>query len=158
MLNQADYEQAVETCLDDVYRLALSITGSAADAADLSQIVFIRLSQRRRPFESEAHLKNWLLKCAANESRSLLRSFWKRSVRPVEDWMEPKARQPDPREEQIRTLVDGLKRKDRILVHLYYWQGCTHKEIAQLLNMSESAVSTRLYRIRVQLKAKLEES
>ena len=45
-----------------------------ADAEDVMQTTLLRLLEHRQPFESEEHMKHWLLRVAVNESRKLLRS------------------------------------------------------------------------------------
>ena len=57
---------------DDVFRLALSYTGQIADAEDISQTVFLKLMDHYSRL-TPGKEKNWLLKVAANESRSMLR-------------------------------------------------------------------------------------
>lgn len=156
-MEEKEYESAVLAYLDDIYRLACSITGSEADAADISQVVFIRLTKTEKEFETSRHLKNWLLKCTANESRSLLRSFWRKNVFSQEDWMEPEVKPQDPILLYLRDLIQGLSKTDRAILLLYYWQDYDQKEIGSLLNMSPGAVSMRLLRIRKKLKTKLTE-
>lgn len=151
-MEEKEYEIAVSRYLDDLYRFACSVTGNEADAADVVQVVFMKLASSEKEFESGLHLKNWLLKCAANESKSLLRSYWRKHVFSQEDWMENQAVSEDPSLFYIRDLVSRLSKKDRVIVSLYYWQGYDHKEIGRLLNMNPSAVSTRLMRIRRKLK------
>lgn len=56
---------------DDVFRLALSYTGQIADAEDISQTVFLKLMDHYSRL-TPGKEKNWLLKVAANESRSML--------------------------------------------------------------------------------------
>ena len=53
-----------------------------ADAEDVMQTTLLRLLEHRQPFESEEHMKHWLLRVAVNESRKLLRSFWRRHAVP----------------------------------------------------------------------------
>lgn len=159
-MEDKDYEKAVRDHLDDVYRLARSITRSDADAADICQIVFLRLYQSRRHFEDGQHLKNWLLKCAANESKSLLRTVWKRRVQ-TDAQQEiinlSDSRQPEETEDPV--LMDALAKltkSERALIHLYYWQGYSAAEIGSLLSISPTAASARLYRARKKLKEQLE--
>lgn len=156
-MEEKEYESAVLAYLDDIYRLACSITGNEADAADISQVVFIRLTKTEKEFETSRHLKNWLLKCTANESRSLLRSFWRKNVFSQEDWMEPEVKPQDPILLYLRDLIQGLSKTDRAILLLYYWQDYDQKEIGSFLNMSPGAVSMRLLRIRKKLKTKLTE-
>lgn len=153
-MDEESYTKAVETYLNDVYRLAYSISGNAADAADISQNVFLKLSMQmeKKTFENQAHLKNWLLRCAANEARSLLRSFWKKNVQISDEWVPDEPESIHPEGLLLRSLIEQLSKTDRAIVVLFYWHGYDQKEIAKMLRLTVSTVSTRLYRTRQKLK------
>lgn len=68
---------------DDVYRLAVSYTKSRQDAEDVCQNVFLKLMKQESIDPGKE--KSWLLKVAANECRSLLRSHWWRTTVPLEE-------------------------------------------------------------------------
>lgn len=61
-----------------IYRVAYHALGSPHDAEDVMQTVLLRLYECKKDFKSEEHMKHWLLRVAVNESRRLLRSFWRR--------------------------------------------------------------------------------
>ena len=79
----------VDQYADTVFRVAYHSLGNRADAEDVMQTVLLRLYEQRKPFESEAHVKHWLIRVAINESRKLLRSFWRRNRVGLEEWQEP---------------------------------------------------------------------
>mgnify|MGYP002226503356 CR=1 FL=1 len=54
----------------------------------MTQTVLLKLYQQGDRFESEEHRKHWLLRVSVNESRKLLRSFWRRVSVPLDDWRE----------------------------------------------------------------------
>ena len=68
---------------DPVYRLALSMTGSPADAEDVCQTVFLRLLEKQPELPPERE-RAWLLQVAANECRSLWRRLRRRPTIPLE--------------------------------------------------------------------------
>ena len=82
------FAQAVQTYGDTVYRVAFHALNSREDAEDVMQTVMLKLFEYDKEFESEAHLKHWLLRVSVNESRKLLRSFWRRVSVPLDDWRE----------------------------------------------------------------------
>lgn len=82
------FRQAAQTYGDTIYRVAYHAVKNQADAEDIMQTVLLRLLECRKEFESEAHLKHWLLRVSVNESRKLLRSFWRRTSVPLEEWHE----------------------------------------------------------------------
>ena len=90
-LTDAAFEGAVERYGDTVFRLAYSYLKNRADAEDVMQTVMLKLFEYDKEFESEAHLKHWLLRVSVNESRKLLRSFWRRVSVPLDDWRELEA-------------------------------------------------------------------
>lgn len=136
---------------DDVYRLAVSYTKCRQDAEDVCQNVFLKLM--RQPNIDPGKEKSWLMKVTANECRSLLRSSWWRTTVPLE------AAQAIPAPEasgKFETIM-RLKPKYRVVLHLHYYEGFTTAEIAKLLRISQSAVTTRLNRGRRELKILIEE-
>ncbi len=82
------FAQAARTYGDTVYRVAYHALNNPADAEDVAQTVLLRLYEHKKEFESEEHMKHWLLRVAVNESRKLLRSFWRRTSVPLEEWRE----------------------------------------------------------------------
>ena len=76
---------------------ALPSLNRREDAEDVTQTVLLRLYECDKEFESEEHMKHWLLRVAVNESRRVLRSFWRRSCVPLEEWREEAAPEdPEP--------------------------------------------------------------
>ena len=96
-MNKARFNDAARRYQNMVYRTALHALGSPQDAEDAVQEVFLRLFQYRGTFESEEHLRRWLLRVTVNYCRDVLKSPWrKRRV----SW-----------EEALK-----LERKDRLLL------------------------------------------
>ena len=77
-MEQEFFDQAAQRWQDMVFRLALHQLGSYADADDAVQEVFLRLWRQKAPFESEEHLRRWLLRVTVNWCRDQLRSPWRR--------------------------------------------------------------------------------
>ena len=139
-----------------VYGLALSILGSGHDAEDVTQTVLLKLYQQGDRFESEEHRKHWLLRVAVNESRRLLRSFWRSRAVPLdEQWDAPVS--DDPAKRELFQAVMGLETKYRLTIYLYYYEGCSVKEVAAALHANPSTVQTWLQRARERLRRELSE-
>lgn len=146
-----DIETLFEQYRDDVYRLALSYTKSIQEAEDVCQTVFLKLMEQKRiePGKERA----WLMQVTANRCKNLLRSsWWKRTV-PVEETMPA----PDLQYTDIWEIVMALPPKYRVLVYLRYYEELTTREMAELLHISQSAVTTRLSRARQMLREQLQE-
>ncbi len=144
-------EEPFEHYKDTVYRLALSYTKSRADAEDVCQTVFLKLMQQPRLPDNE---KAWLLKVTANTCRDLLRSAWWRRTESLDATLP--ASVPKELSEVYQTVM-ALHPKYRVVIYLRYYERCSTKEIAQLLGISQTAVTTRLSRGRELLRDILKE-
>ena len=79
------FERVARTYGDMLYRVAYHALKNRADAEDVTQTVLLKLYQQGDRFESEEHRKHWLLRVAVNESRRLLRSFWRSRAVPLDE-------------------------------------------------------------------------
>ena len=116
----------------------------------------LRLLEHRQPFESEEHMKHWLLRGAVNESRKLLRSFWRRHAVPLDEWRDAPVFQ-DPAQSELFQAVMALDAKYRLTIYLYYYEGCSVSETAAALRAKPSTVQTWLQRARARLRRTLSE-
>lgn len=145
----AELEQVMKNYGTAVYRLAYSQLRSTADAEDVYQDVFLRYFQKRPEFESEEHRKAWLLRVTINRAKSYLTSAWFRHTVPLE--REERVAFPEPEEQSLDDALSQLKHKERMLLHLYYYEELSVREISQLLGHKESTVRTQLTRARQRL-------
>lgn len=136
---------------DDVYRLALSCTRSPQEAEDICQSVFLKLMEH--PHITPGKEKAWLMQVTVNQCRSLLRSHWWSRTAPMEESLPA----PSAESDGLRETVMALDPKYRVVIYLYYYEQYSVKEIAELLRISPSNVSTRLFRARELLRKRLEE-
>ena len=135
---------------DDVFRLAYSYLGSRADGEDVCQSVFLKLAEGKTVL-LPGREKSWLLTCAANLCKSQLRSFWRRNVGELDETL-PFREQSD---QELWDAVMALPPKYRAVIHLYYWEGYDQGEIGEILNISRTAVQTRMSRARDMLRKEL---
>ena len=120
------------------------------------QTVLLRLFEQKAEFESEDHMKHWLLRVSVNESRKMLRSFWRRTAVPLEEWHELTA--PEDRERaELMGAVMALEPKYRLVIYLYYYEGLSVAETAAALRANPSTVQTWLLRARARLRKELSE-
>ena len=150
--------QAMGAWGGSVWRLALAQTGSKEDAEDVYQDVFLRLAQSATEFSSQEHLKAWLLRVAVNRCHDVARLRSRRPAVPLDSMpFEPSDAGPLSPDE-VRALweaVGELPESMRVVIHLYYQEGYSGKEIAGLLGLEPSTVRTRLQRARAQLTISL---
>ena len=146
-----DIETLFRQHKDDVYRLALSYTRSTQEAEDVCQSVFLKLMEQDSitPGKERA----WLMQVTANQCRNLLRSGWWKKTVPMEDTLLA----PDLQYSDTWEKVMALPPKYRVLIYLRYYEELTTGEIAELLHITQSAVTTRLSRARQMLREQLQE-
>lgn len=146
-----DIETLFRQHKDDVYRLALSYTRSTQEAEDVCQSVFLKLMEQDSitPGKERA----WLMQVTANQCRNLLRSGWWKKTVPMEDTLLA----PDLQYSDTWEKVMALPPKYRVMIYLRYYEELTTGEMAELLHISQSAVTTRLSRARQMLREQLQE-
>lgn len=137
---------------DDVFRLALSYLGNRADAEDVCQNVFLKLTDKRITLYPGKE-KSWLLTCTANACKNLLSSFWRKSVIGTETDIPFQAEA----ERNLYGALMTLPAPYRAVIHLYYFEGYSQGEIGEILHISRTAVQTRMSRARQKLKEALSE-
>ena len=135
---------------DDVYRLAVSYTRNHQEAEDVCQTVFLKLLEQDSITPGKE--KAWLMQVTANQCRSLLRSHWWKFTVPLDDAILT----PD-QENGVSHAVMALSPKYRVVVYLHYYEQYSTAEIARMLKITPTAVTTRLSRARQQLRHLLEE-
>lgn len=78
--NTKEYERILKMYSNDVYRMALLKTKNISEAEDIFQNVFIKLYTYDKTFESDIHIKAWLLKVTVNECINTIKSSWNSKV------------------------------------------------------------------------------
>ena len=145
-----DLETLFRRYRDDVYRLALSYTRSVQEAEDVCQSVFLKLLENSvTPGKERA----WLMQVTVNQCRNLLRSYWWKHT----DALDETIAAPEEDRGDVYRAVMGLKPKYRVVVYLRYYEAMTTKEIARLLKISPTAVTTRMNRAKEMLRESLKE-
>lgn len=144
----AELEQVLDMYGNTVYRLAYACMRSVMDAEDIYQDVFLRYFQKRPAFQSEEHRRAWLLKVTVNRARTAFRSAWFRHTVPLDD----RVAFTEPEEQKLDEALLQLSGKDRELLHLYYYEQLSVREIGDLLGRKESTVRTQLTRARGRLR------
>ena len=112
--------------------------------------------QAKKEFEDEQHLRAWLIRVAINKAKNLTLTFWRQHKVSLEDYMENLTFEA-PESENLFEEVMKLPQKYRIVIHLFYYEDYSIKEIAEILKLSQSNVKVRLSRARALLKESLKE-
>ena len=141
---------------NNVYAAAFSICKNASDAEDVVQDTFLKYYMTHKNFDSEQHIRAWLLRVAINKAKNIQASFWRRNGVPLEDYIETLSFET-PESKDLFEEVMKLPEKYRVVVHLFYYEDYSVKEIARILKISESNIKVRLSRGRALLKDALKE-
>lgn len=147
----------MERYQNHLYRIAFSICQNREDAEDVVQDTFLQYHILKKEFEDETHIRAWLMRVAINKSRNIVRAFWRKHRQSLESYME-ELNFPDSQSEELFEAVMRLPEKQRTVIHLFYYEDYSIKEIADILKLSESNVKTRLTRGRTMLKEQLKEA
>lgn len=144
-----------EKYIDTIYRVAYSWTKDSHDANDVTQEVLIQLLKTTKEFESDSHLKNWLIRVAVNQCKMLFRSPWKK-LEDISDYAETLGFEDQSNMELFQAVMK-LDKKYRVPLMLFYYEGYSTREISALLDLPENTVSTRLFRAKGKLSDYLKE-
>jgi len=171
--DKAEFAKLVDAYSVQIYRLALKILGDEQDAEDVLQNAFLKAFQSIGKFEGRSSLSTWLYRIAVNESFMLIRK--RKPVTPVPvdhelddeleiqhptqftDWcclpegelMDAEARA------YLDTAIQRLPEKLKVVFLLRDIEGLSIRETSQALDLTETAVKTRLLRARLNLREQL---
>jgi RNA polymerase sigma-70 factor, ECF subfamily len=150
-VNELDYEQAVNSLYESLYRFAYSLAGNADDAAELTQEAFARLLAKGGQLRDQSKVKAWLF-------TTLYRVFlgWKRretslphyEITSVESELPPVT--PDLvdqlQNEAVSESLMEVEERYRIPLALYYFENHSYAEIAAMLDIPIGTLMSRLSR------------
>ena len=118
---KVDLEKTYLTYRDNIFAIGLNYFGDPSDADDIVQETFYKLSRNNSDFESEEHIRNWLIRVAVNECKRISLSFWRKKRRPLEEYVEAVAFDSHD-ESELFSEVMKLKPKYRQVIHLFYYE------------------------------------
>ena len=156
-MTEEKFNHAVTAYGDNLYRIAFGWCKNRADAEDVVQDAFIKYLRADRTFASEEHIRNWLIRVVINDCKKLMRAPSRVRCEPLEEYAQ-RLYADEPEDGDLFLAVMGLPQKERVAVHLYYYEGYSVKEISRLLLVNESTIQSRLASARKKLKSKLKEA
>ena len=148
--------EAFQKYADRMFSCAFSVCRNKMDADDAVQDTLIKYHSLSRDFESEEHLKAWLLRVVINRAKDISSSFWRRNKVPWEDYMN-ELEFVSPEDSRLFEAVMKLPDKYRTVIHLFYYEEYSIREIAGILRCREGTVKSQLSRGRSLLKTMLKE-
>jgi RNA polymerase sigma-70 factor (ECF subfamily) len=143
-------DEVIEKYSNMVYRLALAQMRTKHDAEDIFQEVFLRYITKPRTFASEEHRKAWLIRVTVNRCRSLWSAWFRKSEQLDEVIIFEKNDEND-----LFEYLALLPPKYRPVIHLFYYEEMSVRQISEILEAKESTVRTWLTRARAMLGDKL---
>lgn len=156
MLTDEQFTHLAQTYMDTVFRVAFNYLKNRTEADDITQTVLLKLYRADRAFESEDHVKHWLIRVTANECKRMLRLPWRRTES-IENCAETLSFST-PEHSELFFATMALPKKYRVAIFLYYYEDYSTEEIAGALGIPKGTVCTHLKRGRELLKEKLLEA
>ena len=162
------FSNLVEKYQRPVYSVCYRMLGTPTAAEDAAQEAFIRAYKALDRYDPERSFATWLLSIASNYSIDQLRKR-KITILSMDSekhaWLAPPDPGPSPekaaleREKQalVQRILAELSETDRAAIVLQYWHDYSYEEIAETLDLSTSAVKSRLFRARRLLAEKWQE-
>lgn len=156
-IDDAFVQSVVERYANMLFRVSYQYVRNAPDAEDVVQDVLLQLMDRAFcvGFESDEHMKAWLIRVAINKSKNLAKGNARRRKR--ETSYGAFQQRNGGETEDLETAMDKLSAVAREAVYLHYYEGYTAKEIAGLLGKTDRAIQKCLSRSREKLKVYLSE-
>ena len=162
--DECAFRELVQLYQGAVFACTQAVTRNPVDAADAAQEAFIRFHRNLAQFDPRRPLKPYLMRIAANCSRTMITKRIRRAERELKAEGEKTAVsspateiQRVERRQLIRARVDELPETMRQVTSLYYLAECSCREVAEILEMTESAVKVALHRARQRLYREMRE-
>ena len=154
-MSKEEFVVFTEKYMDTIYRVAYSWTRNSHDANDVTQDVLIQRYKTTRTFESDSHMKNWLIRVTVNQCKMLFRSPWSK-MEDIGEYADTLGFEEESHLDLFQAVMN-LDKKYRVPILLFYYEDYSTTEIASILGIPEKTVSTRLFRAKAKLKNYLKE-
>ena len=147
-----------------IYNAAFWVLHKAEDASDISQIVFLKVAERLDDYDPKYKFFSWIYRIAVNESLNLLRR--KGHEEELDEEMDlPGADNADPlwqlsaaeRLRRVQSTLKSMATNDRVVLTLRHFSECSYQEMAQILELDEKTVKSRLFEARQRLRGLLKD-
>ena len=142
-----------------IYKATFRVLGNAEDAADITPVVLMRVTERLDDFDSRYKFFSWIYRIALNESLNLARKHGREE--PLgDDTQVAGARDAEPDwnldrselAERIQRALLGMAVDDRAVLTLRHFSDCSYREMSTILGIAEKTVKSRLFAARRRLR------
>lgn len=142
--NPEAFVQLIDLCRQDLYKVARGILKSDEDIADAIQDTILACYEKIHTLKKPKYFKTWLIRILINKSKDIL---LKNSRNKQLDYSQMEVYTVSPEANyEFTEVINSLDEKYRIILLLYYSEGFNTREIAEILDISENTVKTRLLR------------
>lgn len=149
-----DITQIYHRHASTVYKICYMMLKNVVDAEEAAQTVFLKLMQSDIVFRSAEHEKAWLIVTARNHCKNMLRHWWRRMRVTLEESDQKQLSEQISHDEVLEEVL-SLPVKYRLPIHLFYYEGYSTKEIADMLSIKEATIRTQLHTGRKLLKLQI---
>jgi RNA polymerase sigma-70 factor (ECF subfamily) len=164
--DQDAFAELVYMYQDSVYNLCYRMLSERTEAEDAAQETFLKAYLNLQRYDPSRSFKTWVLSIASNHCIDRLRRrrmVWLSIEEPLPPNVSLASDEPQPEETMMFTqrsaavqeLINALSPDYRAAVVLRYWYDYSYTEIADILDTTESAIKSRLFRARQMLSDKL---
>ncbi len=144
------YDRHVKT----VYRVCFTYMKNQADTEDMVQNTFLRLMSDKTVFQNEEHEKAWLIRTATNLCKDHFKHWWSKTVG-IDHVADTGVDQKFTIDGNLEKVL-ALPPKYKTPIYLYYYEGYSTVEIAQILKKNQSTVRSWLHKGRNLLRMEME--
>ena len=134
-----------------MYKTARGILKNDNDVSDAIQDTILTSFEKIHKLKNPQYFKTWLIRILINECNQILRHYKK--VNTIEQVPETPRQDKSLAEFEFKEMLEQVDEKYRVILVLYYEQGFKISEIAELLELNENTVKTRLARAREQIRS-----
>ena len=152
-LTEIEYVRAVRRNSQRIFLIAFSYVQNKENAEDIMQNTFLKLWKSTTVFEDENHIDKWLTRVCANECKDSFKSLFVKST-PLDEIAEL-SDTDSYYNIDLFNAVSSLPKKERLAIHLFYYEDMKIDEISQVMKTKPGTVKSLLFRARQKLKAKL---
>jgi len=149
------FEEVYERQFNMVYRVCFSYMKNPADTEDTVSQVFEKLLKNGLSFRDIEHEKAWLLRTAINQCKDNFKS-WRRNLENIDDYENLEAENDLPDNEVLKAVL-GLPERYKDVIYLYYYEGYSTAEVAEILKRPQSTIRSHMREARILLKGVLED-
>ena len=158
---EKEAEEILNTIGNSILRLALSYLHNIEDAEDILQETMIKFVTVRPVFESDTHRKAWLMRVASNLAKNRIDYNKVRDTMELNEEIVGEVQQDLDQGDEYKAIWDAVRSlpvHQREAIHLFYQEGYSTAEIAEITGRREATVRSDLKRARDKLREMLKEA